>query len=190
MLMKQELGTEASNEQTVFAIVSTFYPRDTREWTECVVEFDRLLLQEHVGRLDLDLDFNNKPAKYFIRADTYVANADLVSLYNHLTGQQKKNISVALAMRVKNEFLQSVSHFKELYEWIYNPPMIPGVNKWSVGRDMRNDFQKDYGAYAEITYLIAITESISFNQVNEKPLSEYLSVGEYLLRKRTCESVT
>lgn len=189
MLMKQELGLEASEEETVIAILRTFYPTDKREWTECINEFNRLITEQHTGSLKLDLDFDNKPAKYFIRADTYVANADLVSLHNHLTGQRRKEISVPLAMRVKNEFLQSVAHFKETYPWIYDPPMLPGLNKWSIGRDMRNDFQKDYGQYAEITYLIAITESISFNEVNKKPLSEYLSVGEYLIRKRACENI-
>lgn len=189
MLMKQELGLEASEEEMVIAILKTFYPTDKREWTECVNEFNLLITKQYTGSLKLDLDFYNKEAKYFIRADTYVSNADLVSLYNHLSGRKKKSISVPLAMRVKNEFLQSVAHFKETYPWIYDPPMLPGMNKWSVGRDMRNAFQKDYGQYAELTYLIAITESISFNKVNKKPLSEYLSVGEYLIRKRAVESV-
>lgn len=189
MLMKQELGLEASEEETVIAILKTFYPTDKREWTECIIEFNDLLSKEHTGVLKLDLDFNNKSAKYFIRADTYVANADLVSLYNHLTGQNKRNISYALAKRVKDEFLQSVAHFKELYEWIYDPPSMPGVNKWSVGRDMRNDFQRHYGAYAEITYLLAKGDSMEFNKVNSMPLNEYLALGEYLLRKRAVEGV-
>lgn len=189
MLMKQDLGLEASEEETVIAILRTFYPTDRREWTECINEFNGLITEQDTSVLKLDLDFNNKEAKYFIRADTYVANADLVSLHNHLTGKKKKSISVPLAMRVKNEFLQSVAHFKELYEWIYNPPAMPGIKKWTAGRDMRNEFHAYYGSYAEITYLIAITESISFEKANSKNLIEYLSVGEYLIRKRAVESV-
>lgn len=154
-----------------------------------MLEFNRLITEQYTGSLKLDLDFDNKEAKYFIRADTYVANADLVSLYNHLSGRNVKSVSVPLAMRVKNEFLQSVAHFKELYEWIYNPPILPGINKWSVGRDMRNDFQKDYGAYAEITYLLACGNALEFDRVNKMPLNEYLALGEYVIRKRAVESV-
>lgn len=154
-----------------------------------MLEFNRLITEQYTGSLKLDLDFDNKEAKYFIRADTYVANADLVSLYNHLSGRNVKSVSVPLAMRVKNEFLQSVAHFKDMWEWIYNPPAMPGIKKWTAGRDMRNEFHAYYGSYAEITYLIAITESISFEKANDKNLMEYLSVGEYLIRKRMCESI-
>lgn len=187
--MKQELGTEASNEETVLGIVRTFYANDERPWTECVADFDSLLLQTHTGSLSLDLDFDKKEARYFIKADTLVALADLVGLHNHLTGKNVKNISVPLAMRVKNEFLQSVSYLKETYPWVYDPPSIPGVKKWSAGRDMRNDFQKDYGAYAELTYLIAHGEALKFDEVNSMSLSKYLALGEYLLRKRSVENI-
>lgn len=189
MLMKQELGLEASEEEMVIAILKTFYPTDKREWTECVNEFNLLITKQYTGSLKLDLDFYNKEAKYFIRADTYVSNADLLGLHNHLTGQQKKSISVPLAMRVKNEFLKSVEHFKELYEWIYNPPILPGINKHTIGKQLRSEFQQHYGAYAEITYLLACGNALKFDRVNKMPLNEYLALGEYVLRKRAVENI-
>ncbi len=189
MLMKQELGLEASEEETVIAILRTFYQKDNREWTECINEFNLLITKQDTSVLKLDLDFDNKEAKYFIRADTYVANADLVSLYNHLSGRKAKSISVPLAMRVKNEFLQSVEHFKELYEWIYNPPILPGINKHTIGKQLRSEFQQHYGAYAEITYLLAYGNALKFDKVNKMPLNEYLALGEYVLRKRAVENI-
>lgn len=189
-LMKSELGLEATDEETVLEIIKRFYPKDNRPWTECLLEFNRLLTEQRTYSISLGLDFENKPAEYFIIADTYEKNSDLVALYNYLSGRSVKDVSVQFAYQVRNEFLQSVSHFKEKYPWIYDPPALPGITKHSAGKILRDDFQHDYGAYAEITYLIAITESKSFNKVNKKPLSEYLSVGEYLLRKRAVESIT
>jgi hypothetical protein len=188
-MMNLELGEEASDEESALAICRTFYPDDTRPWTECVAEFNSLLQKEHTEPVMLDLNFENKEARYFIRADTYVMIADLVGLHNHLTNKNEKNISISLAARVKNEFLKSVDHFKEKYEWIYNPPILPGINKHTIGRDLRNEFQQEYGAYAEITYLLACGDALKFEQVNSMPLGEYLALGEYLIRKRAVEGV-
>lgn len=137
----------------------------------------------------MDLNFEKKPARYYIKADTLLANADLVGLHNHLSGQNKKAVTIQFAKQVKNEFLYSVAYLKDVYEWIYNPPAMPGINKWSAGRDMRNEFQQYYGAYAEITYLLAKGDAMRFDEVNSMPLPEYLALGEYLLRKRAVESV-
>lgn len=188
MAMNLELGEKPSDEESVFAILKTFYKNDSRDWRICLNEF-YFLLRKDCKTPDLNLDFENKPAEYFLIADTYVSKSNLVALYNHLSGKNEKDISVSLATKTKNEFLLSVAHFKDLYEWIYNPPAVGKIGEWSTGKQMRTDFARDYGAYAEITYLIATTESISFKKAEEKPLSEYLAVGEYLLRKRICESV-
>lgn len=187
--MKSELGEEATDKETVLKIMQTFYPKDKRSWIKCIDEFNKLVAEQYSEPIKINLDFENKPARYFIRADTYVMLADLCALYNHLTGDNKKDISLALAIRIKNEFLKSVEHFKEKYEWVYSPPVLPGINKHTIGRQLRQEFQEHYGAYSEITYLIAITESISFKKANNKQLDEYLSVGEYLLRKRAVEGV-
>ena len=190
MLMQQELGNEPSEEDSVMAILRTFYSDDKRQWTECILEFNSLIVQEYTGRLRLSLDFENKPAEYFIVADTYLSLANLTELYNHLTSKKEKDISVSLAMKVKNEFLKSVSHFKEKYEWIYNMPILPGVNKHSIGRDLRNEFQSYYGPYNEITYVLACGNALKFDEVNSMLLKNYLALGEYLLRKRAIESIT
>jgi len=189
MLMQQKLGNEPSEEESIMAILRTFYSNDIRQWTECILEFNSLITQEYTGKLRLSLDFENKPAEYFIIADTYLSLANLTELYNHLTDKKEKDISVSLAMKVKNEFLKSVSHFKEKYEWIYNPPIMPGVNKHSIGRQMRTEFQQHYGAYAEITYLLSKGDAMRFDEVNKIRLEEYLSLGEYLIRKKSVESV-
>lgn len=185
----KEAENEGNDTDVVFEILKTFYPYDERDWRVCIAEFSELQNKSIKYRLKLDLDFESKPARYYIKADTLLANADLVGLYNHLSGDSKKNIDIHFATQVKNEFLQSVAHFKDTWEWIYNPPAMPGIKKWTAGRDMRNEFHAYYGSYAEITYLIAITESISFEKANDKNLMEYLSVGEYLIRKRAVESV-
>jgi len=178
-----------SDEDYTLAILKTFYPNDERSWIECINEFMKLRPQHIVYDLKMDLDFENKPAKYFITADAYLALADIVSLYNHLSGKKVKNISIQFAQQVKNEFLQSVAHFKDLYEWIYNPPIIGKIGGYSAGKQLRQEFQEYYGAYAEITYLLAKGDAMKFNEVNEMKLSEYLALGEYLLRKRAVESV-
>lgn len=178
-----------SDEDFTLAILSTFYPNDQRSWIECVNEFMKLRSQHIVYDLKMDLDFENKPAKYFITADTYLSLANIVSLYNHLSGKKVKNISIQFAQQVKSEFLQSVAHFKYLYEWIYNPPTIGKIGGYTAGKQLRQEFQEYYGAYAEITYLIAKGDAMKFNEVNELKLSEYLALGEYLLRKRAVEGV-
>lgn len=188
MAMNQELGEKPSDEESALAILKTFYENDSRDWRVCLNEFYGLLQKEYETP-KLNLDFENKPAEYFLIADAYVGKSNLVALYNHLSGRKESDISVSLATKTKNEFLSSVSNFKDLYEWIYNPPAVGKLGEWSVGKQMRTDFHADYGSYAELTYLIATTESISFKKAEEKPLAEYLSVGEYLLRKRIVESV-
>lgn len=184
----KEQGKE-SDEDFTLAILRTFYPNDKRSWIECVNEFMKLRSQHIVYDLKMDLDFENKPAKYFITADTYLSLANIVSLYNHLSGKKVKNISIQFAQQVKSEFLQSVAHFKDLYEWIYNPPTIGKIGGYTAGKQLRQEFQEYYGAYAEITYLIAKGDAMKFNEVNELKLSEYLALGEYLLRKRAVEGV-
>lgn len=187
MEMNQRLGNEPSEEDSVFEILKTFYPNDKREWTECLIEFNQLI-QETV-KVKLNLDFESKAAEYFIIADTYLGLSNLVSLHNHLTGKNKKSISVALAIATKNEFLKSVEHFKEKYEWIYNPPILPGVNKHTIGRQLRSEFVQDYGVYAEITYLLSNGNALKFDEVNKMKLSDYLALGEYILRKKSVEAV-
>ena len=185
--MNQRMGNEPSEEDSVFEILKTFYPTDKRPWTECVNEFNQLI-QEKV-KVKLNLDFESKEAEYFIIADTYLSLSNLVSLFNHLTGKSVDSISVPLAIATKNEFLKSVEHFKEKYEWIYNPPILPGVNKHTIGRQLRNEFVQDYGVYAEITYLLSNGDALKFDEVNKMKLSDYLALGEYILRKKSVEAV-
>lgn len=187
--MNQRLGSEPTEEESALEILKTFYSKDKREWTECLIEFNNLIQQPHKGKIKFNLDFENKPAEYFIIADTYLALSNLVSLYNHLTNKNEKNISVSLALRVKAEFLQSVTHFKDKYEWIYNPPILPGVNKHTIGRQLRSEFVQQYGVYAEITYLLSNGNALKFEEVNKMKLSEYLALGEYILRKKSVEAV-
>lgn len=187
--MTNELGEKPSDEDSVFAILTTFYSKDKRPWTDCINEFNQLIQEPYFGSIKLKLDFESKPAEYYIIADLYLAKADFVSLYNHLSGSRKKDISVGFAKRVKEEFLQSVSYFKEKYEWIFNPPILPGINKHSIGRQLRTEFQQHYGAYAEITYLLSKGDAMRFDTINRTRLSEYLALGEYLLRKKAVEGV-
>lgn len=189
IIMQNELGDDSTDEETVLAILKTFYSDDKREWTECINEFNNEITNDCTKSINLKLDFENKPAEYFIIADTYLSKSDLVSLYNHLSGNNVKSISVSLALKVKKEFLKSVEHFKEKWEWIYNPPVLPGINKHTIGRQLRTEFQQYYGAYAEITYLISNGNALKFDKVNKIRLEEYLSLGEYLLRKKSIESV-
>lgn len=187
MEMNNRLGSEPREEDSIFEILKTFYPNDKREWTECIDEFNQLI--QEVVKVKLNLDFESKEAEYFIIADTYLSMSNLVSLFNHLTGKNEKSISVSLAIATKNEFLQSVEHFKEKYEWIYNPPILPGVNKHTIGRQLRNEFVQDYGVYAEITYLLSNGNALKFDEVNKMKLSDYLALGEYILRKKSVENV-
>ena len=187
VLMNQRLGNEPNEEDSVFEILKTFYPTDKRPWTDCIIEFNQLISEQ--VEVKLNLDFENKPAEYFIIADTYLSLSNLVSLFNHLTWKKKKSISVSLAISTKNEFLKSVAHFKDKYEWIYNPPILPGVNKHTIGKQLRSEFVQDYGVYAEITYLLSNGNALKFDEVNKMKLSDYLALGEYLIRKKSVEAV-
>ena len=189
MLMNQELGDNPNEEDSILAILRTFYPTDKRDWRMCIEEFNRLIQEPCVKPLKLNLDFEELPAEYFIIADLYLSKLDLVSLYNHLSGKSVRCISVNLAMKVKGDFLQSVAHFKEKYEWIYNPPTIGKISKHTIGKQLRDEFQKDYGAYAEITYLLSKGDAMKFDEINQMILKVYLSLGEYLLRKKSVEAV-
>lgn len=189
MMNQLQQEEKSSDEDYTFAVLQAFYPNDERSWIDCMTEFMTLRSQQIRYDLKMKLDFDNRPAKYFIKADTYLSLADIVSLYNHLSGKKVKNISIQFAQQVKNEFLQSVSHLKDLYEWIYNPPTIGKIGSYSAGKQLRQEFQEYYGAYAEITYLIAKGDAMKFDEVNKMKLSDYLALGEYLLRKRAVEGV-
>ena len=180
---------KTDDDEVSLAILKMFYHDSERPWDECLIEFMTLRSQHIVYDIKMDLDFDNKPAKYFITADTYLALSDIVSLYNHLSGKNVRNISIQFAQQVKDEFLNSVAHHRELYEWIYNPPIIGKIGGWTAGKQLRSEFQKYYGAYAEITYLLAKGDAMKFDEVNEIKLSDYLALGEYLLRKRAVEGV-
>lgn len=189
VIMNQELGENPSDEESCLVILKTFYPNDKRPWILCIEEFNKEIVKPFKGKLKLDLDFENKPSHYYITADAYLSKLDLVSLYNHLSNNDVKSISLQLATEVKRLYIASVDHFKDKYEWIFNPPTLPSSNKLTLGRQLRQEFQEYYGAYAEITYLIATTEHTSFKEVENKPLDEYLAMGEYLIRKRAVEGV-
>ena len=189
VLMTNELGENPSEEDSILAILRTFYAKDKREWTVCIAEFNKSILQPYKGSVKLDLDFENKPAEYYITADAYVSRLDLVSLYNHLSNSNVKTISLQLATEVKRLYLESVDYFKDKYEWIFNPPSLPSSGKYTLGKQLRQEFQEYYGAYAEITYLLANGNALKFDEVNKMKLSEYLATGEYLIRKRAVEPV-
>lgn len=183
------LPVKADDLETIACIIREFYPTDKRPVEVCVAEFYGMLTQEIKYNLKLDLNFEKREAIYFITADLLVQALDLTGLYNHLTGKNVKEISTQMAEQVKVEFFESVAHFKEKYEWIYNPPMVGDVMKATVGHQLRREFQDNYGSYAEITYLIACGDAQRFEEVNNMTLENYLSLGEYLLRKRTIESI-
>lgn len=187
--MTSELGENPDELETRLAVLSRFYQGDKRHWSDCLLDYYNLINEPLTKFPKLDLDFENKPAEYFITADIYVQLADLLSLYNHLSGKKEKSISVQLARHTKDVFLSSVEHFKEKYEWIYNPPMIGKAGAWTPGKSARQDFAQDYGAYAEITYLLSSGDALKFDEVNKMKLSEYLAKGEYLLRKKAVESI-
>jgi len=189
VLMNQELGENPSDEDSCLAILKTFYPNDKRPWVLCVEEFNKEIVKPFKGKLKLDLDFENKPAEYYITADTYLSRLDLVNLYNHLSNSNLKSISLQLATEVKRLHLESVDYFKDKYEWIFNPPSLPSSNKFTLGKQLRQEFQEHYGAYAEITYLISNGNPLKFDEVNKMKLSDYLATGEYLIRKRAVEGV-
>ena len=189
VLMTNELGENPSEEDSILAILRTFYAKDKREWTVCIAEFNKYILEPYKRSVKLDLDFENKPAEYYITADAYVSRLDLVSLYNHLSNSNVKTISLQLATEVKRLYLESVDYFKDKYEWIFNPPSLPSSGKYTLGKQLRQEFQEYYGAYAEITYLLANGNALKFDEVNKMKLSEYLATGEYLIRKRAVESV-
>lgn len=113
----------------------------------------------------------------------------MVALYNHLTGKRIKSMSIQMAKQVKDEFLESVADFRDMYEWIYNPPMIGKVTPYTIGKGLRQEFQEYYGPYAEITYLLTAGNAMDFDKANKMKLSDYLAMGEYLLRKRAVEAV-
>jgi len=82
----KEAENEVNDIEVVKEILKTFYPNDQRDWRVCIAEFAELQRRSVSYRLKLDLDFKSKPARYYIKADTLLANADLVGLYNHLSG--------------------------------------------------------------------------------------------------------
>lgn len=186
VLMQQRMGSDATDEEASLEILKTFYATDQRAWDICLNEFTTEIQKQVTVKLKLD--FEAKTAEYFIIADTYLALNNLLSLYNHLTGKRKKTISVPLAIATKNEFLKSVAYFKEKYEWIYNPPALPTNAKQTIGKQLRSDFVQQYGVYAEITYLLSNGNPLKFEEVNKLKLSEYLALGEYILRKKTVEN--
>lgn len=184
-----DIGTDASETDTVAAIIFYFYPTDKRPLDVCISEFNRLINKKIKYNLSLNLDFENMPAEYFITADMYAARLDLVSLYNILSGENEKDISLQKANQVKDAFLNAVSHFPTKYEWVYNPPHIGELSKPTIGNQLRQEFQSNYGAYAEITYLISKGDVMKFEKINKMRLENYLSLGEYLLRKKIVENV-
>lgn len=190
MQMTNELGDKPKESDAVLLILKTFYPTDKRPWIICINEYNNLLTKKCKENLKLDLEFDDKPAVYYITADAYVGNSDLLNLYNHLSKSNDKLISVAKATKVKQLYLESVDYLKEKYEWIFNPPQLPGINKDSIGKQFRTEFREYYGAYAEITYLLSKGNALKFDEVNQMKLSDYLALGEYLIRKRAVESIS
>ena len=190
MQMTSELGENPTDNDSILAILRIFYPTDKRPWTVCVLEFNNLIAKPCKENLKLELDFENLPAEYYIIADSYTAKSDLVRVYNHLSNSNEKSISLAKATKVKRLYLESVDYLKDKYEWIFNPPMLPEIQKETIGKQMRGEFQEYYGAYAEITYLLANGNALKFDEVNKMKLSDYLAMGEYLIRKRAVESIS
>ena len=182
-IMTQELGEEPTNEDACLAILKHFYAMN------CIDKSKSEMLKPYKGTIKLNLDFENMPAGYYITADAYLSRLDLVSLYNHLSNNNLKSISLQVATEVKRLYLESVDYLKDKYEWIFNPPSLPSSKKYTLGKQLRQEFQEYYGAYAELTYLLANGNAFKFDEVNKMKLSEYLATGEYLIRKRAAESV-
>ena len=190
MQMTSELGENPTENDSILAILRIFYKTDKRPWNVCVNEFNKLIAKPCKEKIFMQLDFENLPAEYYIFADTYSAKLDLLNLYNHLSDSKEKSISLAKATKVKQLYLESVDYLKEKYEWIFNPPQLPGINKETIGKQFRAEFKEYYGSYAEITYLLASGDALKFDKVNQMKLSDYLALGEYLIRKRAVESIS
>lgn len=184
------IKVEPTETNTIIKVMAMFYPNDKRSIDICMNEFNERLHGKVHNWNKLNLDFENLPAEYFIKADFLCMDKNLVELYNHLTGNKAKEIPYQLAVSVKDKFLKSVEHFKDKYPWIYNPPSLGKQGTSTIGSELRSEFQTHYGAYTEIGYLLCCGDLLKMEEVNKMRLENFLSLGEYALRKRAIESVT
>jgi len=185
----QSISDKSDDAHTVSMVILHFYPHDKRPLTTCLNEFNLKVTKKVNYWIDIDPDFENRPAHYFIKADFLCASLDLVGLYNHLSKSDKKDIPTQMAEQVRDAFLKAVSHFKDKYEWIYNPPVTGKAKTPTIGDQYRQEFAEHYRAYAEITYLISKGDAMKFEQVENMRLENYLSLGEYLRRKHIVENI-
>lgn len=155
-----------------------------------------------IRRFILDLDFEKiGGAGRFIDADTMYGDADLKGLFKIILKPKRRwffwrydverDLSLREGVVILEAWKEYVSEIKNLYEYIYNPPLriSDSSSETTQGTYERQAFAELYGGYMEMTYLLTNGHALDEERVWSWGLNRFLFRGEYALRKRDVENI-
>lgn len=128
----------------------------------------------------------------FIVLETLCKREDLLAICKFVVGGNDNDFTIFDSGYIISEY-QKKTKIKTNFKYIYGgeilslkPPIQNKEPDWNA--PLRERFVNDYGDLMELVYLICNGNMLKQKEVAKLPFDEFLTIGQYLLRKRHIES--
>lgn len=138
--------------------------------------------------------FFRKPllAGTFVMLDTLKDRKDLLTICSIVIGGNSDKYTIFDSGYVMAAYYKKTEATKRNFEYIYNggkltlkPPIVSKEPDWN--KPLREQFTSDYGQLMELVYLLCGGDILKEPIVAKMHFEEFLTKGQYLLRKRNIE---
>ncbi len=138
--------------------------------------------------------FFRKPLRAgdFVMLETLVKRKDLLTICQIVIGGNSDKYTIFDSGYVMGYYYQKTEATKQKFKYIYNgeiltlkPPVISKEPDWN--KPLREQFTADYGDMMELVYLLCGGDMLKEPEVSKMHFEDFLTKGQYLLRKRAIE---
>jgi hypothetical protein len=139
--------------------------------------------------------FFRKPlnAGNFVMLETLTQRKDLLTICKIVIGGNSDKYTIFDSGYVMSTYYKKTEATKQNFKYIYNgeiltlkPPTVSKEPDWN--KPLREQFTADYGQLMELVYLICGGDMLKEPIVSKMHFEDFLTKGQYLLRKRNIES--
>lgn len=130
----------------------------------------------------------------FVLLETLQSRKDLLNICIHVLGGNSDKYTIFDSGYVMAYYYKKTEATKQKFKYIYNgeiltlkPPVISKDPDWN--KPLREQFMFEYGQLMELVYLLSGGDFVIKEPIISKmPFEEFLTKGQYLLRKKNIEA--
>lgn len=102
---------------------------------------------------------------------------------------KRKRVYIHNMLQVLMDFEEQKERLYENYPYIFNPPQYGEPEKETIGSELRREFVEEFGNWVVLTDVICSKQNVSFKEVENWELSEFLFWANYYTGQKIVENV-